>query len=83
MRFWADYARYLLTRDRGPFMTANFTEMAKDYRDHLFTIALLDLPVENNKEHKQELNDQQGMTIHAQTNLILFKKQIKKAKKNL
>ena len=74
--FFVDYATYLLQKDRGSFLTSNFTDVSSCLRSTFFAQVLLDLPQSADKKHEFMPDERQGVTIKAADNIILFMKQI-------
>jgi hypothetical protein len=50
--FFVDYATYLLQKDRGSFLTSNFTDVSDCLRSTFFALVLLDLPKTAEKKHE-------------------------------
>ena len=70
--FWCDYAHYLLTKERGPFLTASFTG-CYDQRQTILATTFLTLPHSFSKNH-QFTADDHALVISAAGNVIIFKK---------
>jgi hypothetical protein len=80
-QFWADYANYLLAPvgKRGSFISDNFVDCSSSKQQVFLIQVVLDLPLVPASNHCFEPDEQRGVTIHAASNLLLYKKFIAEA----
>lgn len=65
-----------------PFITEHFMTAVNSTTEFITTLALVDLPFES-INHKFEASGGRGIKIGANSNLVLFKKEIKEAEAEL
>lgn len=81
-QFWASLASHLVGGGDLPFVTEDFLSAVNSTTELVAVLALLDLPYLS-PNHKFETTSGRGINIHANSNLVLFKKEIKEAEADL
>jgi hypothetical protein len=72
--FWSDYAKYLSTDGKKPFLSGNFIYATRNANEMLLALSVLDLPF-NPEETKTEI-DERSVTIQPRQNFLLFHEQL-------
>jgi hypothetical protein len=77
-QFWADLATYYANpvEERGPFLTQSFINELTTERYVFLVSCFLDLDYSQEHEHDYQTNDSRGVTVSADSNLLLYKKEI-------
>ena len=81
-QFWSALAQNLVKGGNIPFITEHFMTAVNSTTEFIAAQALVDLPFES-INHKFEASGGRGIKIHANSNLVLFKKEIKEAEAEL
>ena len=72
--FWSDYAKYLSTDGKKPFLSGNFIYATRNANEMLLALSVLDLPFDPKKTETEM--EERSVTIQPKQNLLLFHEQL-------
>ena len=72
--FWSDYAKYLSTDGKKPFLSGNFIYATRNANEMLLALSVLDLPFDPKKTETEI--EERSVTIQPKQNLLLFHEQL-------
>jgi hypothetical protein len=75
--FWRDFAAWMASGAKAPFLSSNFTEAHRNFSEIMFALAVLDLPFEAGKHTTK--TEGPAFTLTTASPVLAVHKQIKPA----